>query len=482
MDHLPIFLDVRGKKIVVTGGGGVAARKTEMALRAGARVTVFAAELGQEFRAELTAHANFSFKRGFPGPDDLAGAIVAYGGEENYEKDKRLYELAKGAGVLANVADTVDLCDFISPAIFDRSPLIAAISSSGASPLLTRVIKAQLESAIPAGFGELSAFMGGFREEAGRRIGDPVQRRRFWEDVIEGPVASRFLAGDAAGARAALMAKLEAASGGAAAHAQTGEVYLVGAGPGDPDLLTFRAHRLMQRADVALYDRLIGPRILNLVRRDAERIYVGKEPQDHTLAQGDISRMLVRLAKEGKRVLRLKGGDPFIFGRGGEEIEELAKEGIPFQVVPGVTAAAGCAAYAGIPLTHRDHAQTCVFVTGHGKDGKLDLNWDALLQPRQTIAVYMGLSSIGKLMQEFLARGMRADMPAAVIDNGTRQRQRVVTGALADIAAKTQAAALKGPAIIIIGTVVTLRDKLQWFTAGDKALVQPGSGPALAAE
>jgi len=269
--------------------------------------------------------------------------------------------------------------------------------------------------------------------------------------------------GDIAGAETALRARLAEIAAGAEAEAARGEVFLVGTGPGDPDLLTFRALRLMQRADVVLHDRLIGPRILNLVRRDAERIYVGKEPDSHTVSQDDITQMLVRLALEGKRVLRLKGGDPFIFGRGGEEIEELARRGIPFQVVPGITAAAGCAAYAGIPLTHRDHAQACVFVTGHGKDGRVSLNWEALIQPRQTVAIYMGLSTLAAVMEDFIAHGADPVMPTAVIDNGTRRRQRVVVGTIADIAAKTAEANLKGPAMIIVGTVVTLADRLTWF-------------------
>jgi uroporphyrin-III C-methyltransferase/precorrin-2 dehydrogenase/sirohydrochlorin ferrochelatase len=465
VDHLPIFLDIRGKTVVVFGGGTLAARRAERALSAGGRVKVFAAELSEEFRPFL-AHERLEVIARAPGAADLEGAILAYGATEDFEQDKRLRDLAHAAGVLANVADTMELCDFISPAILDRTPLVAAIASSGASPILARVIKAQLESAIPATFGDLSGFLGRFRDEVGERIAEGARRRRFWEDLIESAVAERVMAGDMAGAEAMLREKLAAAedtSGGLA----TGEVYLVGAGPGDPDLLTFRALRLMQRADVVLYDRLIGPRILNLVRRDAERIYVGKRANEHTMAQEEIGKLLARLALEGKRVLRLKGGDPFIFGRGGEEIEEIARHGIPFQVVPGVTSASGCAAYAGIPLTHRDHAQTCIFVTGHGKNGEVDLNWRALIQPNQTVAVYMGLAMIGQLMSAFTANGMRPDMPAAIVDNGTRRAQRVVTGTVADIAAKAEAAGLKGPAIIIIGMVVTLRDKLAWFETSE---------------
>jgi uroporphyrin-III C-methyltransferase / precorrin-2 dehydrogenase / sirohydrochlorin ferrochelatase len=460
LDHLPIFLDIRGKPVVVAGGGTLAARRTEMALRAGAEVKLFAPELSAEFR-ELRGNERLHYEPRLPEAADLSGAVIAYGASEDDETDLRLHGLAKAAGVLTNVADRMELCDFISPAILDRSPLVAAISSSGASPILARVIKAELESAIPATFGDLSAFLRRFREEVGARIADGRLRRRFWEEVVEGPIAERVISGDIAGAETALRDKLAATqAGGTAAQ---GEVFLVGAGPGDPDLLTFRALRLMQRADVVLYDRLIGPRIMNLVRRDAERINVGKQPDDHTVAQEDITAMLVRLAKEGRRVLRLKAGDPFIFGRGGEEIEELARHGISFQVVPGITAAAGCAAYAGIPLTHRDHAQACVFVTGHGRDGRVSLNWEALIQPRQTVAIYMGLSTMAAVMAEFIAHGGDPAMPVAVIDNGTRRRQRVVVGTLADIAARTAEAGLKGPAMIIVGTVVTLADRLTWF-------------------
>ncbi len=471
MDHLPIYLDIRGKTVIIVGGGTLAARRAERALSAGARVKVFATELSDEFRP-FRGHESLDIVARPPELADVKGAILAYGAEEDLARDKRLHDLAKEAGVLVNVADTMELCDFISPAILDRTPLVAAIASSGASPILARIIKAELESAIPATFGELSSFLGRFRDEVAARITDGVHRRRFWEDVVESAVAERVMAGDLAGAEAALREKL-AAFADAAGGKGMGEVYLVGAGPGDPDLLTFRALRLMQRADVVLYDRLIGPGIMNLVRRDAERVYVGKRANEHTMSQDEISGLMVRLALDGKRVLRLKGGDPFIFGRGGEEIEEIARHGIPFQVVPGVTAAAGCAAYAGIPLTHRDHAQSCVFVTGHGKDGEVDLNWEALIQPNQTVAVYMGLTTIDRVMAAFVAHGMSANMPAAVIDNGTRRAQRVVTGTVGDIAEKTAAAALKGPAVIVIGTVVTLRDRLAWFgtDAGNRAVL-----------
>ena len=464
MDHLPIFLDIRGKTVVVSGGGTLAARRVERALSAGARVKIFADEPGEELGPFLSNPDVTLFRRPAEA-GDLEGAILAYGAEENFENDKRLRDLAHAAGVLVNVADTMELCDFITPAILDRTPLVAAIASSGASPILARTIKAELESTIPATFGELSRFLARFRDEVATRIPDGTLRRRFWEDITESAIGERVMAGDITCAESALREKLDAFN--TCVGKPVGEIYLVGTGPGDPDLLTFRALRLMQRADVVLYDRLIGERILSLVRRDAERIYVGKKKNEHTMGQEDISRLLATLALEGKRVLRLKGGDPFIFGRGGEEIEEIARHGIPVQVVPGITAAAGCAAYAGIPLTHRDHAQTCIFVTGHAKDGEVELNWEALIQPNQTVAVYMGLGMICVLTNSLLKHGMTPDMPVAVIDNGTRRQQRVVSGTLTDIAQQVEDAALQGPAIIIIGTVVTLRDKLAWFAGAN---------------
>ena len=293
-------------------------------------------------------------------------------------------------------------------------------------------------------------------------IPNSKRRRRFWEAMVSGPVAEHLFSNQLEQAELLMDNQLKEASV-AGDKPPAGEVYLVGTGPGDPDLLTFRALRLMQQTDVVLYDRLIGDGILNLVRRDAERIYVGKLKNNHTVSQEDIGQMLIDLARQGKRVLRLKGGDPFMFGRGGEEIEALSENGIAFQVIPGITAANGCAAYAGIPLTHRDHAQACVFVTGHEKDGELKLNWDSLIQPRQTVVLYMGLSSLGAITGGFLENGADPSTPAAVIEKGTRAGQRVITGTLKSLLDKTTEADVKSPALIIIGSVVTLRDKLSWF-------------------
>jgi uroporphyrin-III C-methyltransferase / precorrin-2 dehydrogenase / sirohydrochlorin ferrochelatase len=479
MRHLPIFLELSGRPAVVVGGGVVAARRAEFLIKAGARVTTFASELSEDFRGVLDS-PNFRHEPRDPEPKDFEGSTLCFVAAEDDRLGTQARAAAKSAGALVNVADRPRLCDFIMPSIVDRSPLVIAISTGGASPILGRMLKARLETLIPAAYGRLARLTGGFRVAVTKAIPSPIMRRRFWETVLEGPIGERALSGDERAADAELARAIESA--GENVEAPRGEVYLVGAGPGDPDLLTFRALRLMQKADVVLYDRLTDEGVMNLVRREAERIYVGKQPDDHELPQGEISALLVKLARQGRRVLRLKGGDPFVFGRGGEEIEALAAEGIPFQVCPGVTAATGAAAYAGIPLTHRDHAQACVFVTGHGKDGEIALDWAALLQPRQTVAIYMGLRNLEALTREFIAHGANADLPAAIVDNATRAAQRVVVGTLGTLAAKARAVELSGPAIIIIGTVVTLRDKLEWRQRAQRRSSAEDDLPAAAGE
>jgi uroporphyrin-III C-methyltransferase/precorrin-2 dehydrogenase/sirohydrochlorin ferrochelatase len=457
VEQLPVFFQIKGKTVAVTGGGTAAARRAELALRAGARVLVFSETLSGEFRS-LAHCEGLEHYRKAPALADIQDCALVFCASGDRQADEAAWALAKQTKVPVNVVDTPELCDFIMPSIVDRDQLVIAISTGGVSPVFARIIRARLESVIPAAYGRLLAFAGAYRKRVATRIADAVLRRRFWERVLEGPIASRFLAGDEEHAKQEIERALDA--GESAASQASGEVYLVGAGPGDPDLLTFRALRLMQRADVVLYDRLLPQGILNLIRREAEHIYVGKLPDDHTMAQKEITAKLVKLAQEGKRVLRLKGGDPFMFGRGGEEIEALAAAGIPVQVVPGITAATGCAAYAGIPLTHRDHAQACIFVTGHDKTGKLSAGWNALIQPRQSVAIFMGLGRLAELMKEFVEHGGDPRLPAAIIDNGTRPNQRIVTGTvetLADLAAEAQ---LRGPAMIIIGTVVTLRGKV----------------------
>ena len=461
MEHLPIFLDLNGKRTLIVGGGVIAARKADLLLRAGSEVTIVAPELGDELILLKETHA-FNHKAGRLTAEDLNGCVVAFGTAEEDTLNDELCELAATAGILVNVSDKTESCDFIMPAVVDRSPLLVAISSGGTSPLLVRMLKARFETTIPAAYGRLAEFAGSYRDRIKELIPNLTRRRRFWEAMVSGPVAEHLFSNQLEQAELLMGSQLKEAAV-AGDKPPVGEVYLVGTGPGDPDLLTFRALRLMQQADVVLYDRLIGDGILNLVRRDAERVYVGKLPENHSVSQEEIGKMLIRLAKEGKRVLRLKGGDPFVFGRGGEEIEALSENGIAFQVIPGVTAAVGCASYAGIPLTHRDHAQGCIFVTGHEKDGKLNLNWKSLIQPRQTVVVYMGLSSLGAITGGFIANGADPATPAAIIENGTRTGQRVITGTLESLPGKTKEAQIKSPALIIVGSVVTLRDKLSWF-------------------
>lgn len=461
MDHLPIFLDIKGKRTLVVGNGTVAARKADLLLRSGSDLTVVAPELGEEL-SRLAESYDFRHQAHELSAKDLAGCVIAFGCSEDDSINRGLRDLAAAAGVMVNVPDTTDSCDFIMPAVVDRNPLLIAISSGGSSPLLVRMLKSRFETTIPAAYGHLAEFAGSYRDRIKNLIPNATRRRRFWETMVSGSVAEHLFSNQLEQASSLMETQLSEASV-AGDKPPAGEVYLVGTGPGDPDLLTFRALRLMQQADVVLYDRLIGDGIMNLVRRDAERIYVGKLKNNHTMSQQEIGQMLIKLAQKGKRVLRLKGGDPFMFGRGGEEIEALSENNIAFQVIPGITAANGCAAYAGIPLTHRDHAQACVFVTGHEKDGQLNLNWESLIQPRQTVVLYMGLSSLEAITSGFMENGADPATPAAVIENGTRVGQRVITGTLKSLLEKTNEAEVTSPALIIIGSVVTLRDKLSWF-------------------
>jgi uroporphyrin-III C-methyltransferase/precorrin-2 dehydrogenase/sirohydrochlorin ferrochelatase len=454
MDYLPIFADVRNRLCLVVGAGDVGTRKAGVLLEAGARVRVVAPEIEPALAEQQRVEAIFA-RFEAQHLDDVALVIAA---TNDRSVNRQVSELARARNIPVNVVDDPELCSFIMPAILDRSPLMVAFSSGGASPVLTRIMRGKLETMIPQNYSLLAAFAERFRELVKQRVTNPAKRRIFWENALEGVVAEKVLSGDEISAEAMLKQMLASED-----NILRGEVYLVGAGPGDPDLLTFRALRLMQKADVVVYDNLVSKPIVEMTRRDATRIYVGKKRNDHTLQQEEINELLVRLAKEGKRVLRLKGGDPFIFGRGGEEIETLAAEGIPFQVVPGITAASGVSAYAGIPLTHRDYAQSCIFVTGHLKDGSMNLDWDALARPKQTIVVYMGLHGLATLCTELIAHGLPDNTPAAIVQQGTTQNQRVVTGTLATLPGIAQAENLHAPTLIIVGGVVTLRKKLAWF-------------------
>lgn len=455
MDFLPIFIDVKGRRCLVVGGGDVAHRKAGVLLEAGAAVTVVA----PEFSAAFTELSGVERITGRFQPDYLDEAMLVIAATDDSAVNQEVSQQARMRNIPVNVVDSPDLCTFIMPSILDRSPLLVAFSSGGASPVLARMLRGQLETMIPQGYSRLTGFCARLRNTVKERITNPPLRRIFWENVLEGAIAEKVLTGDEAGAEAMLLRHLESGS-----TEQRGEVYLVGAGPGDPDLLTFRALRLMQKADVVVYDNLVSKPIVEMTRRDAVRIFVGKQRADHTMPQEKINALLVRLAKEGKRVVRLKGGDPFIFGRGGEEIETLAEHGIPFQVVPGITAASGVSTYAGIPLTHRDYAQSCIFVTGHLKDGSMNLDWDALARPRQTIVVYMGLHGLDTLCAKLIEHGLPDSTPVAIVQQGTTSNQRVITGTLATLPGIAQIEKPKPPTLIIVGGVVTLREKLAWFS------------------
>ena len=449
---LAVFLQLEGQPCLVVGGGQVAARKVERLLEAAARVTVVAPQLCPE----LTEHPHIRHlpERFQPAHLDSVRLVVAATSDDAV--NRAVATAAKARGLPINVVDSPELCTFILPAIVRRAPIQIAIGTGGAAPLLARSLRARIETWLPAGYGLLAALLARYREQAKERIPNPDQRRRFWEQVLDGSTAELAISGQEQAAAQQLEAMLQ--------HSEPtrGEVYLVGGGPGDPDLLSFRALRLMQRAEVVIHDRLVAPALLNLVRRDAERIYVGKEQGRHTIPQAEINQLMIKLAKQGLRVLRLKGGDPFIFGRGGEEIADLAANHIPFQVVPGITAASGCACYAGIPLTHRDYAHTCIFVTGHIKDGALNLNWQTLVQPLQTLAVYMGVSATEVLTTNLLKHGMDPTTPAAVIEHGTTPRQRVYTAPLQQLPQLVKTHDIKPPSLFIIGQVVTLRSQLAW--------------------
>jgi uroporphyrin-III C-methyltransferase/precorrin-2 dehydrogenase/sirohydrochlorin ferrochelatase len=457
MDYLPIFLNLHDQRCLVVGGGDVATRKAAMLMRAGAYVHVVAPDIDASLLERL-ASANGSFRIGTYSADDLDGAVLAVAATDDEAVNRQVSADCRARHLPVNVVDSPALCSFVFPSIVDRSPLIVAVSSAGKSPVLARLLRARLETTIPAAYGRLAAICGEFRGLAKKTLPDTNARRAFWERELQGAFAELVYAGREDEARTHLEKSF------AATHpARVGEVYLVGAGPGDPDLLTFRALRLMQQADVVVHDRLVSQPILDLCRRDADFIYVGKARSHHTVPQEDINQLLVRLAGEGKRVCRLKGGDPFIFGRGGEEIEELAAAGIPFQVVPGITAASGCAAYAGIPLTHRDYAQSVRFVTGHLKEGSPELPWQELIHEHQTLVLYMGLTGLEHISRQLIAHGMAADMPVALVSQGTTPQQKVVVGTLADIAGKVAGSGIHAPTLTIVGRVVELRDKLNWF-------------------
>ncbi len=459
MKFLPVFLKLEGKTCLMVGGGEVAYRKIKSLESTHVRIYVVAREVSKSVEEMVQQGQVIHLAKEYDS-SQMDGCELVIAATNDEELNRRISCDAHDRHIPVNVVDNPGLCSFIMPSVVDRHPVQIAISTGGASPVLARLLRARLETLVPSAYGKLAELMKSVRKEVKQKLPVQRERRHFWESVLQGPIAELLLSGQEDRAIRLLEQHLEDPTN---YTSHQGEVYLVGGGPGEPDLLTFRALRLMQQSDVVLYDRLVAPDIVALARKDADRIYVGKQSDQHALSQDDINELMIKLAREGKRVLRLKGGDPFIFGRGGEEIDTLAKANIPFQVVPGITAAAGCASYAGIPLTHRDYAQSCVFITGHLKDGKLDLNWQSLVQPGQTIAVYMGVGAARVLCESLIDHGMDAGTPVAIIQQGTTTEQRTYTGLLSNIADLVEQQEIKPPSMMIIGDVVKLRDKLAWF-------------------
>ena len=461
MKYFPFFMELSKQSILLIGGGEVAERKLDLLLKANASVTIVSPEF-TSYIEELFVNKNINPIKDYYNIKYLYSSSFAFviAATNDESLNEQVAKDANDNKILVNVVDKPKICDFIFPSILERGPITVAVSTGGASPVLARMLRTKLETMIPGAYGRLAKIVSENRIPVRKKLVNSKSNGIFWEQMLNGKFLELVLSGQDEEAVKFLNIEIDNFD---EQKKGEGEVYLVGAGPGDPDLLTFRALRLMQQADVALYDRLVHPSIIDLIRRDAEKIYVGKQRDNHTVRQEEINALLVKYAKEGKRVLRLKGGDPFIFGRGGEEIDSLVDNNISFQVVPGITSASGCSAYSGIPLTHRDHAQSCIFVTGHLKKGKLDLNWEKLIQPNQTIVFYMGLVSINIICSQLIKFGLDPKTPCALVEQGTTRNQKVYTSTVDEMNNLVEKEKPSAPTIFIIGHVVTLREKLNWY-------------------
>ena len=458
MDHLPIFINVRQNPCLVIGGGDIALRKINLLIKAQAKVDCLS-PLFCEGITNLSQNGDVNLIQKSFESDDIKDYAIIIASTDDSSVNALISKSAKKARIPVNVVDSPELSSFIMPSIVDRSPVIIAVSSAGRAPVLARIIRAKLETVIPSAYGVLAEIAGEYRQKVKDRFSKIKDRRAFWESIFSGVIAEKVFSGRINEAKDDIDKQLKRAS-----EIELGEVYLVGAGPGDPDLLTFKALRLIQQADVVLYDRLVSKGVMELVRRDSELIYVGKKGgSQESTRQIDINDQLVELAKSGKRVCRLKGGDPFIFGRGGEEIESLSEHGIPFQVVPGITAASGCSSYAGIPLTHRDYSQSCRFVTAHLKNGTTNLPWDEFVIDQQTIVFYMALSGANYICQKLMEHGMDKDMPIAIIEKGTMPEQKVYISSLTKLPDLLATEDIHAPTLMIVGEVVRLNEKLNWY-------------------
>ena len=453
MSYLPLVVRADQRQFVVIGGGKVAARKLKTLISAGAQVQVIAPTLDPEIQGYV---GQFEHQARWATVDEKisAGRWVVLASDDS-ALHAQLAPVLKAQGCLVCRVDEPSDNDFNFPAIVDRSPLLISVSTQGASPALTRHVKQRLEAFLPEDYGQLARFIEGFRERV-KTVFSAVERASFWQRWM-GSLAPELILNRQQDRALSLTEKMLQGE-----EVQRGEVWLVGAGPGDPDLLTFRALRLIQTAEIVFYDRLVNPKILELIHPDAETFYVGKQQNLHAVPQEGINQLLIEAAQAGKKVLRLKGGDPFIFGRGGEEIEQLAAAGIAFEVVPGITAASGCAAYAGIPLTHRDHAQSVRFVTGHLKNNTCDLPWQELVHPNQTLVIYMGLNGISYICQQLMLEGMSEDTPIALIEKGTLPDQKVHVKTLATMPDFVKTTKIQAPTLTIVGSVVRLHEQLTW--------------------
>tara|TARA_Y100000768_G_C23953735_1_gene671635 strand:- start:237 stop:1640 length:1404 start_codon:yes stop_codon:yes gene_type:complete len=462
MKYFPFFLQLDKLPCLVVGGGSVAERKVDLLVKASADITIVSIEFS-DYILELAKKNNIKCKKQKYSSNLLENGEYKFviAATNNTSLNEQVAKDCDRNNLIINVVDQPDICDFIFPSILERGDITVAVSTGGASPVLARVLRTKLETMVPSNYGKLAEIVSKNRIKVREKMNRFSSNKIFWERILNGKFLELVLAGKNDEAEIFLDSQIESFDEDIA---NQGEVYLVGAGPGDPDLLTFKALRLMQQADIALYDRLVHPSIVDLIRRDATKIYVGKERDNHVVRQEEINQLLVKYAKEGKKVLRLKGGDPFIFGRGGEEIETLADEQVAFQVVPGITSASGCSAYSGIPLTHRDYAQSCIFVTGHLKEGKLDLDWEKLIQPNQTIVFYMGLVSIDIICSELIKNGMNCKTPCALVQQGTTKTQKEFISNLEDMPGLVKSKKPKAPTIFIIGGVVSLREKLKWYS------------------
>ena len=487
MNTFPLFFKLEDRKVLIVGGGEVALRKADLLSRAGACITILAPDISHELQALLTDDKHQFIYENY-NKTYMSGARVIIAATDDETLNHQIHADATELNIPVNVVDTPHLCDFIFPAIIDRNPIVIGISSNGKAPVLARLLRARLETLIPQGYGKLAKLAGEFRSEVKAKIPTLTGRRQFWERAFEGQVSQLMFAGNETEATAQLKADLDSTAAAISKKSDDansvresdaiknvasdeseknlpaiGEVYIVGAGPGDPELLTFKALRLMQQADVVFYDALVSPQVLDLCRRDADKVFVGKKRSNHTVAQLGINELLVNHAKQGRRVVRLKGGDPFIFGRGGEEIESLRAHNVPYQVVPGITAANAAASYAGIPLTHRDHSQSVRFVTGFLKAGAPNSNFENFLNTDETVVFYMGLHSLTRLTEGLVDAGRSSETPIAIVSNASMPNQQVLTGTLATIVAKQEQAQLPTPALLIMGDVVSLHHDLAWY-------------------